>query len=220
MVDVLVFTRTDGFRHGSIPDGIDAIERVAADRGWRVAHTEDPTVFTDDGLARYDATVWLSTTGDVLGREQQAAFERWFRDGGGWVGIHAASDTEYGWPWYGHLVGAWFDQHPQVQQARVLVEDGRHPSTEHLDPVWVRTDEWYDVRTNPRPDVRVLLTVDEDSYEGGDMGADHPIAWCHTFEGGRAWYTAGGHTAESFSEPDFVAHLAGGIASVVHDDGC
>lgn len=219
-VDVLVFTRTEGFRHESIPDGIAAVEQIGAGRGWQVTATEDPTVFSDEGLGGYDVAVWLSTTGDVLDVDQQAAFERWYRAGGAWVGVHAAADTEYGWPWYGDLLGAWFRQHPPVQEARVLVEDDTHPSTEHLDDEWVRTDEWYDFRTDPGPDVRVLLTVDEDSYEGGDMGADHPVAWCQDFDGGRAWYTAGGHTEASFSEPDFLAHLAGGIASVVDGGGC
>src|SRR5690606_18918756 len=158
-----------------------------------------------------EAVVFLSTTGDVLNDEQQAAFEAYIQDGGGYAGIHAASDTEYDWPWYGDLVGAYFDSHPAIQEATVEVEDHAHPSTAHLPQEWVRTDEWYNFQDNPRGDVHVLAALDEETYDGGGMGADHPIAWCHDYDGGRAWYTGGGHTSESFTDPEFVQHLLGGI---------
>ncbi len=219
---VLVFTRTAGFRHDSIPDGVAAIRALGAAHGFGVDQTEDPTVFTDAGLAAHHAVVFLSTTGHVLEAEQQAAFERYIRNGGGFVGIHAASDTEYDWPWYGGLVGAYFSGHPAVQAAILNVEDRTHPSTVALPDPWVRTDEWYSFRTNPRDvGVHVLLTLDEASYTGGAMGADHPIAWYHLYDGGRAWYTAIGHTSESFAEPLFVAHLLGGIqyAAALPPDG-
>lgn len=219
-VNVLVFSATEGFRHASIPDGVAAIEELGAERGWDVDATEDPTRFGEEGLGDVDVVVWLSTTGDVLDAEQQAAFEDWFRAGGGYAGVHAAADTEYDWPWYGELVGAWFRQHPPVQEGRITVEDREHASTSHLGSTWVRTDEWYDFRTNPRGAAHVLLTLEEASYEGGVMGADHPTAWCHAFEGGQAWYTAGGHTAASFAEPAFREHLAGGIASVAKPGAC
>jgi cytochrome c len=210
---VLVFSKTAGFRHDSIPAGIEAVERLGEQHHFSVDATEDAEAFTDENLAGYDAVVWLSTTGDVLNDEQQAAFERYVQGGGGYVGVHAASDTEYDWPWYGDLVGAWFDSHPHVQEATVTVEDADHPSTADLPEQWVRTDEWYNYRENPRQHVRVLATLDESSYDAGSggMGEDHPIAWCHENSGGRAWYTGGGHTAESFAEPEFLAHLAGGI---------
>ncbi|WP_041322586.1 ThuA domain-containing protein [Saccharomonospora viridis] len=210
---VLVFSKTAGFRHDSIPAGIEAIEQLGAEHNFAVDATEDAEAFTDDNLANYDAVVWLSTTGDVLNDEQQAAFERYISEGGGYVGVHAASDTEYDWPWYGDLVGAYFDSHPHIQEATVNVEDRGHPSTADLPEQWVRTDEWYNYRENPRQNVRVLATLDEGSYDPGSgaMGDDHPIAWCHENSGGRAWYTGGGHTVESFSEPEFLAHLAGGI---------
>lgn len=208
---VLVFTRTMGYRHASIPDGIAAVEAAGRQHGFAVDATEDPGVFTDAGLAPYRAVVFLSTSDDVLDAAQQAAFERYVRGGGGFAGIHAASDTEYGWPWYGGLVGAYFDQHPKVQPASIVVEDGDHPSTAGLPARWDRTDEWYNFRSNPRDSVRVLAVLDEASYEGGTMGGDHPIAWCRVYDGGRSWYTALGHTAESYAEPSFRAHLAGGI---------
>jgi type 1 glutamine amidotransferase len=210
---VLVFSRTAGFRHASIPDGIAAVREVGAGR-WETDATEDPGAFTDANLRRYRAVVFLSTTGDVLDAAQEAAFERFVRSGGGFAGIHAATDTEYGWPWYGKLVGARFATHPPVQEAVVRVEDREHPSTRMLPAEWRRTDEWYSFRENPRRGVHVLANLDERTYApaAAAMGADHPAAWCHEFEGGRSWYTAGGHTKESFAEPLFRAHVAEGIA--------
>ena len=208
---ILVFTRTTGFRHDSIPDGIAAVRRIAEESGLPVDATEDPTAFTDGTLASDRAVVFLLTTGDVLDEPQQEAFERWTGAGGGWVGIHSASDTEYDWPYYGRLVGAYFAGHPAVQSAAIRVEDRAHPATAGLPERWLRTDEWYDFRANPRGSVHVLAALDETTYSGGSMGADHPIAWCQEVSGARAFYTAGGHTRESYSEPLFVAHLAGGI---------
>lgn len=208
---VLVFTRTTGFRHASIPDGIAAVRSLGAAGGFAVDATEDPAAFTDDNLRRYAAVVFLSTTGDVLDAGGERAFERYVRAGGGFAGVHAAADTEYGWPFYGRVVGAYFKRHPAVQPARLTVEDATHVSTRHLPTSWERTDEWYDFRANPRPGVHVLLTLDETSYTGGGMGADHPVAWCHAVDGGRAWYTALGHTRESFAERTFLDHLRGGI---------
>jgi len=210
-VRVLVFTRTTGFRHDSIPAGVAAIRDLGVGGGFAVDATEDPGAFTADNLRRYRAVVFLNTSGDVLGERQQRDFEAYVRGGGGYVGVHAAADTEYDWPFYGELVGAWFAQHPAVQPARVLVEDPTHPATVGVDRVWSRTDEWYNFRTDPRPRVHVLLTLDESSYTGGTMGRDHPIAWCHTVGEGRSFYTAGGHTTESYAEPQFRAHLLGAI---------
>jgi type 1 glutamine amidotransferase len=210
---ILVFSKTTAFRHDSIPDGIMAIRTLGAEHGFAVDATEDATTFTDATLARYKVVVFLSTTGDVLNAEQKAVFERYIRSGGGFVGIHSASDTEYNWPWYGRLVGAYFASHPRIQQAAVHIVDPGHPSTNGLTVIWERTDEWYNFRTNPRGEVHVLATLDETTYSGGKMGADHPIAWCHMMEGGRSWYTAMGHTKGSYAEPLFRLHLLGGIES-------
>ena len=207
----LVFSKTTGFRHSSIPNGISAITELAQANGFNVDATEDSTLFTDENLANYQAVIFLSTTGTVLDDQQKAAFQRYIENGNGYVGIHSASDTEYGWAWYGELVGAYFSSHPSIQPARIQIEDADHPSTATLPPDWQRTDEWYNFRTNPRGVVHVLATLDESSYDGGDMG-DHPIAWCHEVTGGgRAWYTALGHTEGSYSEPLFLEHLRGGI---------
>jgi type 1 glutamine amidotransferase len=207
---VLVFSKTAGFRHSSIPTGIQAIRDLGAAHNFAVDATEDAAAFTSGNLGQYRAVVFLLTTGDALDNTQQAAFESYVRAGGGYVGVHSASDTEYAWGFYGGLVGAYFHSHPHIQQATVRVEDRAHASTSHLGNDWVRTDEWYNFQTNPRSGARVLARLDESTYTGGNMG-DHPIAWCKPYEGGRSWYTAGGHTEQTYAEPGFRAHLLGGI---------
>ncbi|MDX3378778.1 ThuA domain-containing protein [Streptomyces sp. ME02-6991-2A] len=209
--DVLVFSKTAGFRHDSIPAGITALRQLGAANNFTVTATEDAAAFTPANLTGYEAVVFLSTTGDVLNAAQQTAFEGYIEAGGGYVGIHAAADTEYDWTWYGGLAGALFKSHPHIQPATVKVEDRAHDATAHLGPTWQRTDEWYDYRTNPRSTAHVLASLDESTYSGGTMGGDHPIAWCKDYRGGRAFYTGGGHTQESFAEPAFRRHLLGGI---------
>jgi type 1 glutamine amidotransferase len=207
---VLVFSKTAGFRHSAIPNGIAAIQLLGSQNGFSVTATEDATQFTTANLAQYQAVVWLSTTGDVLNDAQQAAFQSYIAAGGGYVGVHAAADTEYDWPWYGGLVGAYFLSHPAIQQATFRVEDTGNVATAHLPQNWVRTDELYNYRTNPRASVRVLMNLDETTYSGGSMG-DHPITWCQNYAGGRAFYTGLGHTEESYTDANFTRMLLGGI---------
>ncbi|MCF6524123.1 ThuA domain-containing protein [Streptomyces sp. JJ36] len=208
---VLAFSKTAGYRHGSIDEGLTALRELGAAHDFTVDATEDAAAFDSANLAQYEAVVFLSTTGDVLNAAQQEAFEGYIRDGGGYVGVHAAADTEYDWPFYGGLAGAYFASHPHIQPATVVVEDRAHPATAHLGEGWQRTDEWYNYRSNPRERARVLASLDESSYEGGTMGGDHPIAWCQEYEGGRSFYTGGGHTEASFADPAFRQHLLGGI---------
>jgi type 1 glutamine amidotransferase len=205
---ILVFTKTTGWHHDSIPTAIAALQRVGAEAGMRVDHSEDAGDFNAKNLARYQAVVFANTTLDVLDPEQQAAMEGFVRAGGGFMGIHAAADTEYDWPWYGELVGAWFRSHPPgLQTSRVLFEgeDADAPKG------WTVTDELYNYRSNPRERVQVLATVQEADYTGGTMGPDHPIAWCHAFDGGRAWYTGLGHGIELYADPVFLAQLRRGL---------
>ncbi|MER7892405.1 ThuA domain-containing protein [Micromonospora sp. NPDC094482] len=209
--DVLVFSKTAGFRHDSIAVGTQAIRDLGAANNFTVTATEDAAQFTTANLARFETVVFLNTTGDVLNATQQTAFESYIGGGGGYVGVHAAADTEYGWSFYGNLVGAYFASHPAIQQANVKVENRAHAATAHLPQTWTRTDEWYNYQTNARSTARVLATLDESSYSGGGMGADHPHSWCKTYSGGRSFYTGGGHTQSSYAEPAFRAHLLGGI---------
>lgn len=207
---VLVFTKTKAYRHKNISDGVYALREIG--KGiFVVEQTEDSGVFTSDNLKRFSAVIFFSTTGDVLNKEQQGAFEHYIHSGGGFVGIHAAADTEYDWPWYGQLVGAWFKDHTEVILATVRREDKTHISTINFPDSWRRADEWYRFRTNPRENVRVLVTVNDQDLGKVTMNGDHPISWMHEFEGGRAWYTGMGHTKESFLEPEFRKHVLGGI---------
>lgn len=207
---VLVFTKTEGYRHASIESGVEAISELGQQHGFEVVHSEDASLFELDILSKYSVVVFLSTTGDVFDDAQQESFKKYINEGGGFVGIHAATNTEYDWPWYGRLVGAYFEGHPKVQRAEVRLLDSTHLSTSFLPDVWIRKDEWYNYQEVPH-DVNVLATLDEQSYEGGTMGSVHPIAWYHHYDGGRAWYTGGGHTPESFEEPLFLQHILGGI---------
>ncbi len=215
---ILVFSKTAAFRHASIADGKQVLKKLADAHGFAIDFSEDANVFSDSNLARYNAVVFLMTTGEIFNDSQQIAFQHYIEAGGGFVGIHSASDTEYDWPWYGGLVGAYnnvSNKHSSVQPATVHVEDSTTPSTNMLPALWMRTDEWYNFAVNPRSKVHVLLTVDEKTYKGGIMGTDHPLAWYHAYDGGRAWYTAMGHTSESYHEPLFQQHLWGGILYAV-----
>jgi type 1 glutamine amidotransferase len=211
---VLVFTKTTGFRHDSIPDGIALVQSLGAANGFRVDASESSAVFTPQGLKPYRAVIFLNTTGDVLNAAQKTAFRAYVRQGGGWVGVHSAADTEHAWPFYGQLLGrgAWFVSHPAIQAATLVREDAGHPSTRHYPTSFSLTDEWYNFKANPRPGVDVLLSLDESSYSpGSDAMGDHPIAWCHAIGFGRAWYTALGHRSETYADPAFAKHLLGGI---------
>ncbi|PSL01079.1 glucose/arabinose dehydrogenase [Haloactinopolyspora alba] len=215
--DALVFSKTTNFYHESIPAGVAAIESLGEEHGFNVVVSDDSTMFTDETLAEFEVVIFNNTNstpqaGNLLGGDQRAAFERYIQAGGGFVGIHSASGTERDWPWYGELVGAFFASHPAVQELEVEVDDPQHPSTAHLPQEWTRTAEPYDFATNPRGDVHVLASYDSKSYEGDQMGADHPISWCQRYDGGRSWYTGMGHASSAFTdEPLFLDHLLGGI---------
>lgn len=210
-LSILVYSHTNGYRHQAIPTGIDALQSLADEHGWTLEATEDSTVFRPDRLSDVDVVVFLNTTGNVVGPSGQTALRSFVENGGGFVGVHAAADTEYDWPWYGDLVGAYFESHPRVQEATVRVDEATHPSTRMLPNEWSRRDEWYNYQSNPREDVRVLLTLDESTYQGGTMGDDHPIAWCHSIDDGRSWYTGMGHTETAYADSTFRAHLVGGV---------
>ncbi|AZM50992.1 glycosyl hydrolase [Streptomyces sp. WAC 06738] len=209
---VLVFSKTSGFHHDSIPQAVQTVKDLGAANGFTVDATEEASDFTPTNLDNYQAVVWANTTGDVLDGAQQDAFEDYIRAGGGFVGIHSAADTEYDWAFYGETVGARFKTHPDIQQARVDIEDRAHASTGHLASTpWTRTDEWYDYRTNPRSTAHVLASLDESSYSPGAPMGDHPITWCKSLDAGRSWYTGLGHTKETYAEPAFQKMLLGGI---------
>jgi type 1 glutamine amidotransferase len=209
-VKILVFFETKGFYHSSIPIAVAALQKLGQANNMLVDTTSESATFLQPDLDTYNAIVFMSTTGDVFNDDEQAAFKKYINNGGGFVGIHAATDTEYGWPWYNHLVGGYFKSHPKQQEAVLNVLDGNHKSTKHLPAQWKRFDEWYNFK-DMQPGLHILMTIDEKSYEGGEMGASHPMAWYHKFDGGKAFYTELGHTNESYADPLFLIHILGGI---------
>lgn len=217
--DILVFSKTEGFRHQSIPAGIAMFEKIGAQRGIQVKATEDASVFTTPYLKDYKVVVFLNTTGDILDDAQQMELKRFIQAGGSFLGVHAAADTEYDWPWYGELVGGYFNGHPNdpnVRDASIDKTEHVHSSTDHLSDRWDRTDEWYNYKSL-NPSITSVLNLDESSYEGGTNGDYHPIAWYHEFDGGRSFYTGGGHTDESYQEEDFVKHIEGALTWLIGD---
>jgi len=211
---VLIFWKTVDFFHASIPQGIQAIRELGTQNGFTVDDSNDASLFnTVDNVAPYHVVVFLSTQGDIFNSQQEATLQTFIRSGKGYVGIHSAADTEVNWLWYTGLVGAAFGgSHSINTEATLLVESENKPGTQGIANPWIRVDEWYNYSPNPRTNgVTVLLRLDESSYVGGNMGSDHPIAWYHNYDGGRAWYTGGGSVASSYTDPTFRNHLLQGI---------
>ncbi|MGV3588682.1 MAG: ThuA domain-containing protein [Adhaeribacter sp.] len=213
---ILVFSKTAGWKHSSIPNGVAALQKLGQENNIRVDTTKNSRYFTQDSLQNYQAVIFLSTTMNVLNAQQQVAFERYIQAGGGFVGVHAAADTEYEWPWYNKLVGAYFVSHPHNQTATVNVLDKSHPATAGLPDKWQRLDEWYNYKSI-NPNIKVLANLDESTYQGGINGEKHPIIWYHDYDGGRSFYTGLGHTEESYVDPVFLGHLLGGIKYAMGD---
>ncbi|MCB0449974.1 MAG: ThuA domain-containing protein [Confluentibacter sp.] len=207
---VLVFTKTSGFRHKSIETGIETIKELGLTNHFEITNTEDASLFTTEYLKPYKLVLFLNTSGDVLNANEEQAFETYIKNGGSFMGVHAATDTEFEWPWFGKLVGAYFVNHPKPTTATLNNINNKHLATKHLPKQWIRFDEWYNFKSINK-DINVLLTLDESTYEGGNNGTFHPIAWYHEFNGGRSFYTGLGHTIESYAEPNFRQHLLGGI---------
>ncbi|MCC6282222.1 MAG: ThuA domain-containing protein, partial [Saprospiraceae bacterium] len=220
---VLVFSKTSpfGYRHQSIEAGKAALVDLCYQNGIWADTTEDSRQFNEKNLKRYAAVIFLSTNGEVLGPDEEVAFERYIQAGGGFAGIHAASATEYTWHWYGSLLGAYFKDHPVIQDCSVQVEKCDDASTAHLGcKDWSWKDEWYNFR-HYEPDLEILLSIDENKYKGGSLPAGqfekgrHPLAWQHPFDGGRSFYTSLGHLPEAYSDPAFRQHLLGGICYAI-----
>ncbi len=214
---VLLFSKTEGYRHQSIGAGVEAIKKLGNENGFVVDATEDANQFKEEHLQNYAAVIFLNTTGDVLDHYQQADFERFIQAGGGFVGIHSAADTEYDWKWFGEMMGGYFESHPPTCDATLKVVNKNHISTSMLPDVWERRDEWYNYKSL-NPEVTPLIMLDESSYKGGTNGENHPSAWYHEFDGGRSFYTGGGHTDETYLEPLFLQHILGGIKYAIGEN--
>ena len=218
--NVLLFSKTDGFHHRSINAGVTAIEKMAERHFFNVEWHEDAGMFNDKALSRFDAVIFLNTTGNILNEEQQAAFEKFYKAGKGFVGIHSASDTEYEWEWYTKLVGRLFVIHPANQTAKIDVLDRNFPGVERMPDSFLWTDEWYQFGPEQVKGLNYILSVDESTFDpkadwgrvkGEGMGKFHPISWYHEFDGGRSFYTNLGHMPTGFSDEIFLNHLFGGI---------
>ncbi|MEO5907178.1 MAG: ThuA domain-containing protein [Saprospiraceae bacterium] len=209
-LNVLLFSKSRAYRHASIEPGGEAMKTFFETRGVTVTQSEDSSLFTDNNLSPFDVIVFFNTTGNILDSSQQDQLVKHVRSGKGFVGIHSAADTEYDWPWYAGLLGAQFAGHPDIQQATIVKQDTQHLACKHLPDRWMRTDEWYNFRQVP-DSVNVLLSIDETTYQGGAHGVDHPMAWYHHYDGGRSFYTALGHTVESYQDTLFLRHLLEGV---------
>ena len=223
---VLVFSKTNGFIHKeAIPVAKQLLQQIAGEQGWSIFASDSGAVFNAGDLAQFDVVVWNNVTGDVLTSAQREAFQAWLQNGGGYVGLHASGDNSHqAWPWYlRNVIRAQFighPIHPQFQQAVVRIEQPADPIVAAPGTTWTRTDEWYSFAQSPRaPDLRVLATIDESSYEPGNffgsplaMGADHPVIWKHCVGRGRVFYSAMGHTAETYAEPAYREVLTRAIA--------
>jgi type 1 glutamine amidotransferase len=220
-MNILVFSKTAGYRHDCIEDATAVLKEIAKKQNWHIDATEDSLVFAPDNLNKYDVVIFLQTTNNILNNKQQEAFENYIESGGALVAIHSGTVTEYDWPWYENAIGAYFTGHPPVQSGKVIIEDRKHPSTEHFpDSVWVIEDEWYSFDRNPRDDVHVLMSIDENSYDVDDnrwfegvdqrMG-DHPLVWYKNVGQGRVFQTALGHESELYKNELFKKHLIGVI---------
>ncbi len=216
----LLVTTTKGWHHESIDQGVLALQELARKNFFDLVLFEDPNSITDKNLEQYQVVIFLNTTGDIFDSAQQKVMERFIQAGKGFVGIHSASDTEYGWDWYTKLVGRMFHIHPVIQTAVLDVVDPTFPGLQGFAGHKLWTDEWYEFGPENTPGLNYILAVDESSYnpkadwgtkKGVGMGKFHPIAWYHNYDGGRAFYTALGHMPTDFTDPIFLSHVYAGI---------
>jgi len=214
-INVLVFSKTSGYRHNSIPSGLKMLSDLALERKWLLTATENADLFTPDFLKNFDVVVFLNPTQEVLNDQQQKDFEAFMNTGKGFVGIHAAADCEYEWPWYGQLNGAFFKTHPKCQAGTVIFENTDHPSMAPFKGMttYRTVDEWYTFKENPRSKVHVLARLDETSLDAETLKddkwkmGDHPLIWYQEMGQTRSYYTVFGHTPEAFQDPKVKEHI-------------
>ena len=216
-INVLVFSKTIGYRHESISSRLKMLYDLSKKQNWVITATENSGLFTDDFLSNFDVAVFLNPTGDAIDASGEAAFEKFMNSGKGFVGIHAAADCEYDWEYYDKLNGAHFKTHPPQQKATVIIENTDHPAMKPFKGMksYTTWDEWYTFKVNPRPNVHVLATLDESTikkFENDNfkMG-DHPIIWWQEYNGIRSFYSGFGHTNEAFQDKLIIEHLTNAI---------
>jgi type 1 glutamine amidotransferase len=228
---VLLVTKTGGWHHESILDGVTAMKALAERNSFELQRHQDGTKLTDETLKKYDVVIFLNTTMNILDADEKEAFKRFIQSGKGFVGIHAASDTEYEWAWYTKLVGRMFHIHPAQQTAKLKITDPNFPGLEHFPKTILWTDEWYEFGKEQVNGLKYLISVDEKTFDpkvtwkdrdtdasgkkvdrtGIGMGDFHPISWYHHYDGGRSFYTALGHIPLVYKNQWFLDHVYGGI---------
>lgn len=212
---ILVFSKTEEYRHVSITDGKEMFLDLGAKNNFEVDTTENANYFVDDSLKNYNAIVFLNTTGEILDFSQRSALKRFVESGGGVMGVHGASGAEYSWPWFGKLMGARFANHPkELQDGEIIIEGFTDSVVEGLPNPWTFNEEWYNFDSISRS-INVLARVNESSYTGGKHGDNHPIFWKQEFHGGRSFYTALGHRPEAYKDGAFRQHILNGIDYLV-----
>ena len=211
--NILVFSKTEGHRHKSIPTGINFMTELALNNNWNISFSENSDDFEDDNLKQYNVIVFLNTTGDLFNESQKKALKTYMANDKGFVGVHSASNTEMEWPWFTEMIGATFKDHPKVQNATLYIDKSKkHPAINHLKEIEVFKDEWYNFIKSVSKDVNVLASLEEDSYQGKKMNTDnHPITWYHHYHGGRVFYTGMGHTDEIYKDIRFQKLIQGAI---------
>ena len=212
---VLVITETKGWVHDSIESGLKLIQNIGNKNNFNVYHSDNSSVITYKNLKEIKTIIFLNTTEEILTDVEQKVMESFIKSGKGFVGVHAAADTEYNWQWYGKLVGAYYRNHPEVMNGKILTIN--HKITNHLDSEWEIEDEWYNF-DYVNYDINILLHLDEDSYVGGEHPDYHPITWYHEYDGGRSFYTGLGHTKEVYEDERFIKLLEKGILYASFED--
>ena len=212
---VLVITETKGWVHDSIESGLKLIQNIGNKNNFNVYHSDNSSVITYKNLKEIKTIIFLNTTEEILTDVEQKVMESFIQSGKGFVGVHAAADTEYNWQWYGKLVGAYYRNHPEVMNGKILTIN--HKITNHLDSEWEIEDEWYNF-DYVNYDINILLHLDEDSYIGGEHPDYHPITWYHEYDGGRSFYTGLGHTKEVYDDERFIKLLEKGILYASYED--
>ena len=217
---VLVIGQTKGFEHDSVSAAMATVYNLGKESGlWDTMLRTDTELLTKKefkgnnakNLNYFDLIVFASTTSELDMDDSQKADMLSFihDDGKGFVGIHAALDTNYKWPEYGEMIGGWFDQHPWMTfQAPIVNEDPDFPATRHFPKAFVKYDEIYQPKAWSRDKVNVLLSLDPSklNYENNPrihrMDHDFPVAWSKMYGKGRVFYSTLGHTEESWDDPD------------------
>jgi type 1 glutamine amidotransferase/predicted dehydrogenase len=214
--NILIFTKTApwAYRHASIEAATASFQKHCANLGIATEWTENATAFNDNNLKKFSAIVLLSANHDIFDADQEAALQRYIRAGGGLMGIHNSSGVERNWKWFNNMIGGTFVWHPPLQEGTIKIVNKKHSSTKGLPALWPRKDEWY-YFSNLSDKINVVAVLDSSTFKSDRHPQNYPFAWYHEFEGGRVFYTAGGHNAVDFEEPQFVKHLMGGLKYVI-----